>query len=121
MAGFGRWMGRSVGSAVLATWCGMGLAGCSHPRPVAYYPPPPPPPAVDGSPVYQQGLQDGFEAARRDVAAQQPPVFERHPRFRNPPVPPPAQEEYRAAFRDGYQQFLRGGAQGTQGAPPPAY
>ncbi len=72
---------------------------------------------ADGSPVYQQGVRDGFEAARRDVATQRPPVFDRHPRYRNPPVPPPAWGEYRAAFGDGYQQFLHGGAQG----PPPAY
>ena len=86
------------------------LAGCSHPRPVYYAPPPPMP---SSSAVYQQGAHDGFEAARRDVADGRPPVFDHHPRFRNPPVPPPAVDEYRHAFRDGYERFLH------PGPPPP--
>ncbi len=85
------------------------LAGCSHPRPVAYYPPPPP--AVDT--VARQGFHDGFEAARHDVATGQPPIFDHHPRFRNPPVPPPAIGEYRESFREGYDRFLH------PGPPPP--
>ena len=88
------------------------LAGCSHPRPVAYYPPPPPPAAGQ---VTQQGFRDGFEAARHDVAAGRPPVFDHHPRFRNPPVPPPAFAEYRQAFRDGYERFLHP----VPSSPPP--
>ncbi len=86
------------------------LAGCSHPRPVYYAPPPPP---LSPGVVYQQGMHDGFEAARHDVAEGRPPVFDRHPRFRNPPVPPPAIGEYRQAFRDGYNRFLH------PGPPPP--
>ena len=64
-----------------------------------------------------QGMHDGFEAARRDVADGRPPVFDRHPRFRNPPVPPPAIPEYRDAFRQGYERFLHPGP----GGPPPGY
>ena len=89
------------------------VAGCSHPQPVYYAPPPPPLPSAGA--VYQQGLHDGFEAARHDVAAGRPPVFDAHPRFRNPPVPPTAIDEYRHAFSDGYQRFLH------PGPPPPAY
>lgn len=109
---------RKLGLGV-ALLCGVGLVGCSHSRPVAYYPPPPPPPPPVGeSAVFQQGRHDGYEAARHDVAEQRPPVFGDHPRFRNPPVPPPAWDEYRNAFRAGYEQFLH---QGAQGPPPGSY
>lgn len=86
------------------------VAGCSHPQPVYYAPPPP---AISPNAVFQQGAHDGFEAARRDVAEGRPPVFDHHPRFRNPPVPPPAVGDYRAGFRDGYNRFLH------PGPPPP--
>ena len=89
------------------------LAGCSHPQPV-YYPPPPPP--IDYQAVEAQGQHDGFEAARHDVQSGRPPAFDRHPRFRNPPVPPPAIPAYRQGFRRGYEQFLH-----TPPPPPPAY
>jgi hypothetical protein len=82
------------------------LAGCSHPRPVYYAPPPP------GVQIHDQGIHDGFEAARSDVANNRPPQFARHPRYRNPPVPGPAWGDYRSGFRQGYEQFLRHG-------PPP--
>ncbi len=54
----------------------------------------------------------GFEAAKRDVQAGRPPNLEQHPRFRNPPVPPPAFEDYRHGFREGYGAFLHN-------SPPP--
>jgi hypothetical protein len=85
------------------------LAGCSHPQPV-YAPPPPP---INYQVVEQQGMHDGFEAARHDVASGRPPAFNHHPRFRHPPVPPPAFASYRQGFRRGYEQFLH------QGPPPP--
>jgi hypothetical protein len=44
-----------------------------------------------------------------------PPNLERHPRFHNPPVPPPAFEDYRRGFRRGYEAFLHGAP------PPPGY
>ena len=78
------------------------LSGCGHTTAVVYAPPPPP----AWSTVQQQGFHDGFEAARHDVANSVPPSFERHPRFRNPPVPPPAWHEYREGFRAGYERFL---------------
>jgi hypothetical protein len=62
--------------------------------------------------IQQQGFHDGYEAAHRDVADGRPPSFEHHPRFRNPPVPPPGVEAYRHGFRDGYNSFLH------QGPPP---
>jgi hypothetical protein len=77
------------------------LAGCSH-QVVVYAPPPP----AEFSAIAQQAFRDGFEAARRDIAHNVPPGVEKHPRFRNPPVPPPAVEDYRHGFREGYQAFL---------------
>jgi hypothetical protein len=84
------------------------LAGCSHPQPVYTGPPPP---AIQ---IHQQGVHDGFEAARSDVASGRPPSFAAHPRFRHPPVPPPAFRDYRSGFRQGYEQFLHHGQ-------PPSY
>ncbi len=84
------------------------LAGCSHPQPVYA---PPPPPVLDYQAVEAQGQHDGFEAARNDVATGRPPRPERHPRFRNPPVPGPGWAAYRQGFRRGYSQFLH--------TPPP--
>ena len=80
------------------------LAGCSHPQPVVYAPPPPPPAF---GPVAQQGFHDGVEAARRDIAKGLAPDLQRHPRFRNPPVPPPAFQDYRHGFREGYNRAMR--------------
>jgi hypothetical protein len=88
------------------------LAGCSHPRP-AYYPPPP----QAYSQAAQQGFHDGFQAGQRDISRGAPPHPDRHPRFRNPPVPPPLMEDYRHGFRDGYDQVYRHGPT----PPPPAY
>jgi hypothetical protein len=38
---------------------------------------------------------------------------DRHKRFRNPPVPPPAFEDYRVGFRRGYDAFI------SHMSPPP--
>ena len=46
------------------------------------------------------------------------PGVEKHPRFRNPPVPPPTFEDYRHGFREGYQAFLH---QPATPPPPPGY
>jgi hypothetical protein len=83
------------------------LAGCSHPQPAPFYPPPPPPPAY--SQAAEQGHHDGIEAARRDIANGAPPDPNRHPRFRNPPVPPPLMDDYRHAFGNGYEEVYRHG------------
>ena len=83
------------------------LAGCAHHYPAYYGPPPPPPPqAAAPDQFFQHGLHDGFEAARHDVSHNDPPNFERHRNFRNPPVPRGAIDEYRQAFHQGYDQFL---------------
>jgi hypothetical protein len=91
----------------------LALAGCSHPQPVAYYPPPPPP---AWSQIAQQGFHNGVEAARHDIAHGLPPDVNRHPHFRNPPVPPPAFEDFRHGFREGYQQIYQHGP-----GPAPGY
>lgn len=96
---------------LLALSAPIALAGCSHPTYVAAYQPPPPPP--DYNEIGQQGFHDGFEAARRDIADGRPPNLEAHPRFRNPPVPGPAWEDYRHGFREGYHSAMRE-------VPPPA-
>jgi len=98
--------------ALCAVLLPLSLAGCSHPHPVAVYAPPPP--AADAA---RQGYNDGSQAARRDVAEGRPPHFEHHPRFRNPPVPPPLFRDYRRGFADGYNAFLHQGP--PQGPPPP--
>ena len=84
------------------------VAGCSHPQPVVYGPPPP-----GYTDIAQRGYHDGVQAARRDIATGRAPNVDRHPRFRNPPVPPPAFENYRHGFREGYQGVFR------NGPPPP--
>lgn len=91
----------------------LALAGCAHPQP-AYDPPPPPPgPAPrDFRGAAAQGLNDGYQAAKADAAAQRQPNAEAHESFRNPPVPPEAIDAYRRSFRNGYDAFLHG-------APPP--
>ena len=63
----------------------------------------------DTRPIAQRAYQDGFRAARHDIADGKGPNADRHPHFRNPPVRPPAYEDYRHAFREGYQQAFRSG------------
>jgi hypothetical protein len=87
----------------------LGLAGCSHPQPVVAYPPPP-----AYTQAAQQGYNDGVRAAQRDIHNGLRPDVARHPRFNQPPVPPPLWEDYRHGFRDGYQRVYAAG-------PPPGY
>ncbi|HZB87486.1 MAG TPA: hypothetical protein VE291_02405 [Terracidiphilus sp.] len=93
--------------AIAALALPIALAGCGHPRVVVYEPPPP-----GFSGVAQRAYQDGFNAGRNDYAAGRAPDARRHGRFRNPPVPPPAFEDYRQGFRAGYRSAYRGGAPG---------
>ena len=88
--------------ALTALFLSFFLAGCSHPRPVVAETPPPP----EFTEIARQGYHDGFAAARRDVNQGRPADVERHPRFRRPPVPPDAFEDYRRGFRRGYNAFL---------------
>jgi hypothetical protein len=96
--------------ALAALLLPISVAGCSHPQPVVVYAPPPP----ELTDAARQGYNTGVEAARRDIAHGLPPSVERHPRFRNPPVPPPLMDEYRHGFRAGYEQVIHHG-------PPPGY
>ena len=86
--------------------------GCAHHYQTANYPSPP---ATAPDIFFQHGLHDGFNSARHDVQHNDPPNFDRHRNFRNPPVPGQAINEYRQAFREGYNQFLH------QPASRPAY
>lgn len=85
----------------------LAIAGCSHRD--NYYAAPPPPAYTE---IAQRGFHDGFDAARRDIARGLAPDVDRHPRFRKPPVPPPAFEDYRHGFREGYQRAFHGAPAG---------
>jgi len=87
----------------------LAVTGCSHPQPVVYAPPPPGLSAAE-----QRGYYDGSLAARSDIRKGLAPDVQRHPKFRNPPAPPPAIEEYRHGFGSGYEQTFRG-------SPEPGY
>ncbi len=78
-----------------------------RPGPGAGYAPPPPtawdqPPAEFRSDIQRQGFHAGVEAARHDFEAHRRPDFNDHEEFRHPPVPPPAQGDFRESFRRGY-------------------
>jgi hypothetical protein len=92
--------------ALAALLLPMSVAGCSHPQPVVVYAPPPP----ELSAAAHQGYNAGIEAAGRDLANGRPLNLEAHPRFRNPPVPPPLVDEYRHGFRAGYEQVIHHGS-----------
>jgi hypothetical protein len=81
----------------------LGLAGCAHRTVVVYDPPP------AYSEAAQQGWHDGVRAAQHDIANGLRPDLARHPRFNQPPVPPPLWEDFRHGFRDGYQRVFAGG------------
>lgn len=95
--------------ALAASFLAVVLAGCSHPRPVVVYAPPP-----AYSAVAQQGFHDGMRAAQNDIHRGLRPDADRHPRFRNPPVAPPLQADYRHGFHEGYERVIHGG-------PAPGY
>ncbi len=87
------------------------IAGCaSHDR--MYYAAPPPPAYSNFS---QRGFHDGFEAARHDISRGWAPDVDRHGDFRHPPVPRPAVDDYRHAFREGYQRAIHGDRNGYRG------
>jgi hypothetical protein len=84
-------------------------------------PAPPPPPIVremheierawDAPPAefrehQQRGYHDGIEAARRDFDLRRAPAPAAHDEFRHPGVPRDLQDEYRDAFRRGYERAM---------------
>jgi hypothetical protein len=77
-------------------------------------PPPPPPPSAyqEGPPpsvvgdMARHAYLDGMKAAHQDLDGGFKPNPRRSSLFRNPPVPPPAWEDYRSAFGHGYQAGL---------------
>ncbi|MDR5726942.1 MAG: hypothetical protein RB191_05690 [Terriglobia bacterium] len=80
------------------------FTGCAHPQPPPYYAPPPP------GAVARQGFDTGVAAARRDLSLGRRPNANRHPRYRNPPVPPGQPTAiYRDNFLRGYRLTYRGG------------
>lgn len=88
---------------LLALSAPLALAGCAHRTVVVYQAPPPP---MDYNHIAQRGFHDGFEAGRADINHGRLPNLEQHPRFRNPPVPGPAWEDYRRGFREGYRRAM---------------
>lgn len=92
--------------ALVVAALALAAAGCSHPSTAYYVAPQSGPPAY--AEISQHAFHDGFDAARHDMAKGIRPDFDRHQRFRNPPVPPPAVEDYRGGFREGYDRALRG-------------
>jgi hypothetical protein len=82
------------------------LAGCyEHHYNNGYYPAPP----GVANDVSQRGYHDGFDAARHDANDRRSPDMRRHGDFRNPPVPGRFADDYRRAFRSGYESFMRNG------------
>lgn len=53
-------------------------------------------------PWQRRGFLDGVAAIRQDYDAKRRPDMHIHPEFNNPPVQPNAQDEYRAAYRGGF-------------------
>lgn len=94
-------MKKVVGGALI--FLPLVLAGCAHRTVVVYNPPP------AYSEAAQQGYRQGVHAAQADLRNGLRPDVDRHPRFRNPPVPPPLRDDYRHGFRDGYEAVFRGG------------
>jgi len=87
-------------------------------------PPPPPqqPPSQDWdrwgmrglqSDAERRGYRDGMEEARHDVQFNRNTDPDDQPEYRNPPVPPPLQDEYREGFMRGYEVAISQLREGT--------
>lgn len=59
--------------------------------------------------VAQQGYRDGMNAGTRDLRAGRRPNVQNSSRFRNPPVPSNARNDYRRGFQNGYSDAFRRG------------
>jgi hypothetical protein len=95
-------MRKVLGLAVLAL--PLVIAGCAEHERSNY--------SGSYAPAYERfgerGFHDGFEAGRHDMSNRRRPDADRHGRFRNPPVPGRAVEDYRHGFREGYQRAFGG-------------
>ncbi len=60
----------------------------------------------DFSDIARRGFVDGMEGARRDVENRRRPDPNNRDEYRNPNVPPPLREDYRAGFRRGYERAM---------------
>ena len=62
--------------------------------------------------VGRRGYHDGIDGARKDVENHRKPNVKNRDEYRHPSVPGPERDEYRAAFRRGYdsgvQHFMNG-------------
>lgn len=54
--------------------------------------------------IQRRGFHDGFEGARRDYENHRRPTPENRDEFRHPGVPGYLRDEYRDAFRHGYEE-----------------
>ncbi|MDR3751390.1 MAG: hypothetical protein P4K94_07880 [Terracidiphilus sp.] len=59
-----------------------------------------------GSEIQRRGFQDGMEGARRDLDNHRRPDVNNRDEYRNPHVPRELQDEYREAFRHGYERAM---------------
>jgi Spy/CpxP family protein refolding chaperone len=69
--------------------------------------------------MQRQGFRDGIQAARSDVESHRQPDAERTREFQRPPVPMPAQDEYRDGFRRGYSMAISHSHEGMGSGPMP--
>ncbi len=100
--------------AVIATLLlPLALAGCAGDRYYdhSYYSAPPP---IDYKEVGYHAYQDGQRAAQDDYQERRYADVDSHSRYRKPPVPYEAWEQYRKSFRKGYREVYQ-----HSGAPPP--
>lgn len=60
----------------------------------------------------EQGRHDGMQAASDDMRDHRRADADDHNAFRHPPVDKRFRDDYRAGFRDGYNDAMRHGAEG---------
>jgi ribosome modulation factor len=58
------------------------------------------------SDIQRRGFQDGMEGARKDMDNHRRPDVNNRDEYRHPNVPRQVRDEYRDAFRRGYNQFM---------------
>lgn len=59
-----------------------------------------------GSDIQRRGFQDGMEGARKDLGNHRRPNVNNRDEYRHPNVPRQLRNEYREAFRRGYEQVM---------------